>query len=296
MIYKTLQDILFEYKQKQLAYEERLAYFKRTNKKLQTITEEKKRAGLNLIASSLKGSTVDESAVLELEEKEQEILQNLNFNYDCDVCKDTGYAEGKYCSCLLNKVYTDVLGATDITKIKDCYEKSDAELFNDTEKVFADCTQREIYLKQESLSKRYLAKFPKVPNILLLKGEAGLGKSFLLNCMAKEGLKQGLDVMLISAPSLFNLFFKHRMGEEIPLFFVENATLLLIDDLGTEPPTQNVTVEYLFSLLLKREAKHTVIATNILNLKQSYDERISSRLESKGNLKLLFKGKDVRLL
>ena len=41
--------------------------------------------------------------------------------------------------------------------------------------------------------------------------------------------------------------------------------LLLIDDLGTEPLMENITVTQLFNLLNERQnrGKHTVISTNL---------------------------------
>ena len=87
---------------------------------------------------------------------------------------------------------------------------------------------------------------------------------------------------LIRAGELFGAFFRHRMGEEMPLSFLQDAQLLLIDDLGTEPMTQNVTTEYLFDLLNRRieAGRHTAVATNVEDLQARYGERISSRLES----------------
>ena len=76
--------------------------------------------------------------------------------------------------------------------------------------------------------------------------------------------------------------------------------ILLIDDLGTEPMMQNVTREYLFTLLNERQAqqKHTVLATNLnhMDLMNRYGERVLSRLMDGMNMQTLeLKGKDLRL-
>jgi len=115
--------------------------------------------------------------------------------------------------------------------------------------------------------------------------------------MAKLARQKGMDVMLIRANELFSLFFGHRMGEEIDLSYLQNAKLLLIDDLGAEPITNNVSIEYFYDLIEKRLNKglNTVFATNIDDLQKRYDERISSRLESKNDsIQLFFDGKDLR--
>ena len=84
-----------------------------------------------------------------------------------------------------------------------------------------------------------------------------------------------------------------------PLSPLLNAPLLLIDDLGTEPLMQNITITQLFNLLNERQLAglHTVISTNldIPELKERYTERIASRLtDSTRWRKLTLSGDDVR--
>ena len=78
-----------------------------------------------------------------------------------------------------------------------------------------------------------------------------------------------------------------------------DAQLLLIDDLGTEPLMNNVTVTQLFNLLNERQmaGRHTVISTNLSmsELQDRYTERISSRfLDDTICRKLTFVGNDIR--
>ena len=77
------------------------------------------------------------------------------------------------------------------------------------------------------------------------------------------------------------------------------AELLLIDDLGTEPLMNNVTVTQLFNLLNERQmsGRHTVLSTNLSmnELQERYTERVTSRLLDKGAcLRVGFVGGDVR--
>jgi DNA replication protein DnaC len=132
---------------------------------------------------------------------------------------------------------------------------------------------------------------------MVITGKTGLGKTYLLECVAKAAKEKGIDVMLIRAGELFRLFFDHRMGEDVDLGFLYRADLLLADDIGTEPITNNVSVEYFYELVSKRldAKKHTVYSTNIDDLQQRYDDRIASRLNSKeDSLMLLFDGGDLR--
>ena len=77
------------------------------------------------------------------------------------------------------------------------------------------------------------------------------------------------------------------------------APLLLIDDLGTEPLIENVTVEELFNILNERQNAGlcTVISTNLTleNLQNRYTERVASRLADTRNCNFLgLMGKDLR--
>ena len=78
-----------------------------------------------------------------------------------------------------------------------------------------------------------------------------------------------------------------------------NAPLLLLDDLGTEPLMNNVTVTQLFNLLNERQlaGRHTVISTNLTvsELRERYTERVTSRfLDASECVKLVFTGEDIR--
>jgi DNA replication protein DnaC len=73
----------------------------------------------------------------------------------------------------------------------------------------------------------------------------------------------------------------------------------MIDDLGTEPLMQSVTVEQLFNLLNERQNRglSTIISTNLdmTRFRERYTERIASRLTDVRNCMVLtLTGKDVR--
>ena len=131
---------------------------------------------------------------------------------------------------------------------------------------------------------------------LLFMGKPGLGKSYLLACMCKQLRAKQRDICYLGAYALFELFHRDRLGEAALLEPVYEAKILVIDDLGSEPMTQNVTKEYFFDLLCARSRAglHTFMATNhgTAQLKERYTERVSSRLLSKQNsLVIRFVGK-----
>ena len=75
--------------------------------------------------------------------------------------------------------------------------------------------------------------------------------------------------------------------------------VLILDDLGSEPLMQNITVEQLFNLINERQnnGRSTVISTNLTlaELRERYTERIASRLNNPKNcLVLTLAGKDLR--
>ena len=80
---------------------------------------------------------------------------------------------------------------------------------------------------------------------------------------------------------------------------IADAEVLMIDDLGSEPLMQNVTVEQLFNLLNERQNRRlsTIISTNLTmnEIKNRYTERIASRLRARDNWKVItLEGKDIR--
>ena len=138
----------------------------------------------------------------------------------------------------------------------------------------------------------------------MLMGNSGLGKSFLLNCVARRLIERGFSPVKLTAYRLFEAMRGAGFGDEQKAREFDRlmgAEILLIDDLGTEPMVRNITVEYLFSLINERTGggMHTVIATNLSfeDLKNRYTERISSRLLDKNGFEVVgLAGEDLRLI
>ncbi|MCE5343653.1 MAG: DNA replication protein DnaC, partial [Eubacteriales bacterium] len=91
-------------------------------------------------------------------------------------------------------------------------------------------------------------------------------------------------------------YFENNADRLRPLI---DAPLLIIDDLGTEPLMENITVTQLFNLLNERQNadRHTILSTNlnIPELKSRYTERITSRLLDARRCRIIkFIGGDIR--
>ena len=94
---------------------------------------------------------------------------------------------------------------------------------------------------------------------------------------------------------------RKKLGETDGVDLLYEAKILAIDDLGSEPMTQNVTREYLFDLMNVRKEKGLLtvfISNNTLDeLNNRYTERIVSRLLSVNDSDVFqFEGKDLRLV
>ncbi len=261
-----------------------------------------------LLQKILDGSlrdTEDGSFLSELEDIEQQ-EKNIEstcpvVHQDCMVCNDTGFLNGKLCGCLRDKIYHEVYGAINISELIESFETSNLSLFNTNSIGSGGYSQSKMYAGNEKWAREYAEKFPNTKKInVFLTGNTGLGKTYILRSMAKTVHKNGEDVMLIGASELFSVFHRHRLGYDVELSFLQNCSLLLIDDLGVEPATQNVTKEYFLDLLNKRidSKKSTVIASNLStdNIVARYGERVYSRIRFKEIChQLIFEGVDIRL-
>ena len=222
-----------------------------------------------------------------------------DIGYYCDICKDTGVTEnGGRCTCFLNYIYINSYNAADIDKLKESFGDFRIDLFDDEEEVYPGMTQRNMINTAKDVVEHFIKEIPN-SNIkkILISGKTGLGKTYLLRAAAKAARSENIDVMLINAPDLFKLFHMHRLGYGIDLSYLNQAELLIIDDLGTEPKTANVSDEYFYELLETRfnNGLYTLIATNESNLEQRYNERISSRLYSVKDGRLIeLEGADLR--
>ena len=229
--------------------------------------------------------------------------------YRCKVCRDTGYvgdAVREMCSCmekrLIDRLY-DSARARGTAEQR--FETFRDDIFPDDAPVDGVNTQRKIALRAKRMCREYAENYPDTDTLgILLTGNTGLGKTFLLHCIENRLLDRGFSPICVTAYRLFETMRgAHFSDAEKRQEFDElvKCPVLLIDDLGTEPVMQNVTREYLFTLLNERltQRRHTVVATNlsVLELKELYGERVFSRLFDTVNvMPAQLKGKDLRMM
>lgn len=217
--------------------------------------------------------------------KKQHNLQDLQPNYTCKICHDTGISNGKYCSCLKKEISKILLEGSGFEKL---------EKFEDAKKHCGDLLG--VY---ELMEKWCNSDFKKT--VVYLSGPTGVGKTYLLRCMANRLIERGKVIKIVTAFHMNQDFkeFSKTFNENLLSQYIE-AEVLFIDDLGTEPMYKNVTLENLYLVINERKMRRlpTVITTNLDfdDLTNRYDERITSRIaDRETSITLLLTGDDKRL-
>lgn len=230
----------------------------------------------------------------------QDYLQPI---YTCPDCRDEGYIydpSRRMCDCLRKAFNQRLLQESGIAGDMHTFADFDENLFSD-ETDERGLSQRKAAVAIRNVCEAYADSFPATPvRDLLLMGKSGLGKTFMLQCIAHRVAQRGHLPTCTSAYRLFELARRAYMENDSSILApMMDAPLLLIDDLGTEPLMNNVTVTQLFNLLNERQlvGRHTVISTNLTmsELQERYTERVTSRfLDATGCRRLLFIGGDIR--
>lgn len=217
--------------------------------------------------------------------------------YDCPICRDSGFVEGRMCSCLRSALINETFrssGIGDLVKTQS-FETFSKEYYRDDPRALESI---EIILL---LCRDYAENFkPGNGKNLLLTGKTGLGKTHISTAIAKVVIEKGCDVVYETAQNIFSDFEKHqfrsREGDEDPTGRYFDCDLLIIDDLGTEL-TNSFTVSCLYNMINTRlnHRAPMIINTNLSQkeLRERYADRVTSRLFGEFAA-LHFIGRDVR--
>ena len=328
---EILSTLLLEYDQKkrraELNFEKRKEELYVRLPRLQEIENELNNFAINTAKSILKGSSNSletlNKKVTELRAEKEKILKEnkipdnfLEPNFECSLCKDTGYIQVKnsgsnLCCCLRQKLLDISYNKSNISNLgKENFETFNPNIFSDKiepEKYKINISPRQnmITIKEKCLD--FVNNFdnPDTHN-LLFTGNTGLGKTFISNCIANELIKKGKNVLYQTAPVLLETVIDNKMNKYKTSSqddFYKNvleADLLIIDDLGTEC-LNSMKLSELFTILntrllnLNNKVTKTIISTNlnINNIFKSYEERIGSRIAGFYDIYYFF-GDDLR--
>lgn len=239
-------------------------------------------------------------AALAKEEKELLRQCELPENYleplfSCPLCKDTGYVGSplkKKCACRMALEQQRLGESARINRREAFSAFSPAVYPNDMqrrqgEKILAYCQKY-----ADSLPS------PEKPQ-LILYGMPGLGKSFFGNAIALSALQRGIDSLRLTAYRMTEEVMEGFSSEKNPLGRYVSVPLLVLDDLGSEPMINNVTVETLFAIADQRSSGRlaTIYITNLsgAEIQSRYGERIASRIaDASLTLTVPFTGESLR--
>ena len=223
----------------------------------------------------------------------------------CPVCGDTGYVGEivrENCECFNQAFYARMyrrMGLSESTQ--QSFESFDLNVFSNEKLPGKTYSQRELMTVIRKTCEAYADSYPSV-NVkdMLLMGQSGLGKTYLMHAMAKRLIQRGQNVLIVSAYKFLETARKAYMsGSTDDLDALLEADILMVDDMGAEPLMENITIVQWFNLINERQlrGKGTIISTNLMEdeLRRRYTERIASRILNTTSCRLIqFAGEDVR--
>ena len=223
--------------------------------------------------------------------------------YRCPVCRDTGKTGDlikEPCDCLKKAYQIKLRKKIGLSgEKKETFEDFNPAVFPDEKIQGQEFTQRELMRFHRTTCEKWANEYPNSTyRDLVLTGGTGLGKTFLLRAMAERLIERDLNVLIISAYRMLEILRKGFFENDDSAEELLEAEVLMIDDLGSEPLMQNVTVEQLFNLINERQNRNlsTVISTNLdmARFRERYSERIASRLRGSRCKIISLYGKDIR--
>ena len=286
--------------------------------RLKEIEEERSMIGISAAKAVLMTPEHQEEFLSRLKEKQQELNTEqaaifrekgfapdiLEKTYECPLCGDTGFVEGKPCVCLKKKLLDRLY---DQSNIRDIVQAENFDTFDPS--LFSErIVPEEGMSPKENMKQNFRKALDFTKGLgkgnLLMYGGTGRGKTFLCNCIAKDMMDHGKTVLYLTAGQLFKLLedahFRNRdseTAENDPTEDLLEADLLILDDLGTEFSTVFTSSE-LFRIINERKLrkKSVVISTNLAykELMQQYSDRVMSRIIGEYDVMKFF-GDDLRM-
>lgn len=264
----------------------------RENADFSSVESQLRKAQVNLAMGNGDSKKL-QSEIKQLQKRQSALLQKLGLDdsmltpqYHCHKCGDTGYVDGNPCSCLQQEIRKLIV--------------ADSNVIN---KSFTFANSKET-------NKHNLAVYKMARQVcldgktnILLTGNTGSGKTYLLTACANLCMEHNKSVLFVTAYSLNTSFLDAHLSDlaskQAIIDNLIDVDVLVIDDLGTETIYKNVTAEYLFAVINERIArgKQTFVSTNlpldisqkqreelakqgktISTVRERYDERMYSRL------------------
>lgn len=307
VLQKALAKVLEQKKNAERAFDKQKEDVYAANPELARLDIEMQKLGSSLALCSLSGDTAKSKEILDklagIRNEISQLEKSYNLascpNYTCKVCCDSGYVDGKLCSCVKDiaakMTYKTLIGDMPIeTSTFDTFDLS----YYPSERNDAGVSPLKQMTAVLKTCRKFAAEFPSGAN-LLFTGECGLGKTHLSLAIANEIISKDYNVIYGSAQNLINEVSREsfdRSGSTVKIDSLTSCNLLILDDLGTEfvsPLSISVVYNIINTRLLK--GLSTIINTN-LNIKEiseTYNDRIASRIIGSYTICPFF-GNDIR--
>jgi len=286
-----------------------LPYFQNIDHEIASLSVE---CGKKLLNDQIASLEQLKERIHELSQKRKELLLSLGYPadylepvYTCPDCKDTGYINNQKCHCFKQLVIEMLYSSSNLesNSSEETFEHFNLGYYSDQFKDDSTgLTALAAAKRAYAASKDFVDTFDSEFKNLFFYGRAGVGKTFLSNCIARELINTSHSVIYFSAPQLFNTLAKSSFDHDVESNelseYIYDCDLLIIDDLGTEL-TNSFVSSQLFSCINERilKKRSTIISTNISinKLVDTYSERTFSRISSNYTMLKLI-GEDIRLL
>lgn len=273
--------------------------------------------GLTIKKGDTMAQSIDklEKESLELQAEKAELLVENGYASDwlcdlfsCPKCKDTGFIDGKVCSCLMaiyNQELTKELGVL-LKNGEESFESFNLDFYDAVRDPVSGISARDQMALVFETCREYAKSFSGRSLNLLFQGGTGLGKTFLSACIARTVADNGYSVCYDTASAALDSFESKKFAKDaeaaenasVKVDRMLNCDLMILDDLGTEMPTP-MSISALYTLINTRlvNNKKTIISTNCSDgdLERRYSQQICSRLDGEF-FKLSFVGRDIRTI
>lgn len=285
-----------------LSRDQRVRQLFNAHPELEVLREDRIQKSKDLALLTLNGSPEGiekaKKALQEARDREESALKGLdlrpNFfqpDFFCKKCQDTGFFEGKVCSCrksLQTAQLYDASCLSDQLSYQN-FDQFDLSLFRADRQPGEEESPREHIEKvRREMEEEYCRYFGPDSPSLYFYGPAGTGKTFLVSCIAKNLMDRGFSVSYQTSGEILDFLVSYsfsypqdREKMEEKRKWIYESDLLALDDLGTEYINQ-ASLAQLFLLVNSRllRKKPTLISSNLRPdlLEKVYDQRIRSRI------------------